>query len=215
MSFFSLRGRLSASAVLTVLLLAGPASTATSGADEAVRIPDLDGHLVDPLALPPGGRALVAVFASVDCPISNRYAPELRRIYEQFAGNGVQFLLIYPNPAESPDAIRAHLAAFNHPGRVLRDPDHRFVKAAGVTITPEAVVYDAAGPTSPGGRRRAGRLVYRGRIDDRYVRLGLERPAPTRRDLVEALDAALAGRPVEPARTDAVGCFIADFVHVH
>jgi hypothetical protein len=43
------------------------------------------------------------------------------------------------------------------------------------------------------------------------VSLGLERPAPTRHDLEEALDDTLAGRPVRQATAPAVGCFIADF----
>ena len=56
-----------------------------------------------------------------------------------------------------------------------------------------------------------GRAIYVGRIDDRYVDLGLERPAPTTHDLADALTAALAGKPIARATTQAVGCFIADF----
>jgi hypothetical protein len=56
-----------------------------------------------------------------------------------------------------------------------------------------------------------GRVVYRGRIDDRYVDLGLERPAATTHDLADALAAVVAGKPVPHPNTQAVGCFIADF----
>jgi hypothetical protein len=73
------------------------------------------------------------------------------------------------------------------------------VKFTGVTVTPEAAVY------------AAGRIVYHGRIDDRYVELGLERPAATVHDLDEALGAVLAGRPIARSATPAVGCYIADF----
>jgi hypothetical protein len=55
---------------------------------------------------------------------------------------------------------------------------------AGATITPEAVVVDPQ-----------GRVLYRGRIDDRYVSLGLERPVATRRDLDEALTDITVGKP--------------------
>ncbi len=72
---------------------------------------------------------------------------------------------------------------------------------AGATITPEAVVVDPH-----------GRVLYRGRIDDRYVSLGLERPVATRRDLDEALTDITAGKAPRQATTLAVGCFIADFV---
>jgi hypothetical protein len=53
-------------------------------------------------------------------------------------------------------------------------------------------------------------MLYRGRIDDRYVAFGKARPAPTRRDLEETLDALLEGKLPEPVTTTAIGCFIAD-----
>ena len=53
---------------------------------------DLAGQPVDPLANQ-HARAIVFVFLSADCPISNRYAPELRRLQEKFAPLGVRFWL--------------------------------------------------------------------------------------------------------------------------
>jgi hypothetical protein len=64
-------------------------------------------------------------------------------------------------------------------------------------VTPEAALY------SPAGR------VYRGRIDDWYVDVGRSRRQATQHDLRLRIDAALAGRPMTPAETEAVGCFIA------
>jgi hypothetical protein len=72
------------------------------------------------------------------------------------------------------------------------------VKLAAATITPEAAVFVD------------GRLVYRGRIDDRFVELGRERPAPTQRDLFDALTAIVAGKPAPHPKTQAVGCYISD-----
>jgi hypothetical protein len=141
----------------------------------------------------------VLIFVSTDCPISNRYAPEIRRLHDEFTPRGVRFRLVYPNPLDSEADISAHLAEYGYPQIAERDRDHLLVKKAGATITPEAAVFDAH-----------ERLVYRGRIDDRFVELGRERPAATRRDLRNALTAALAGRRVSPSETQAVGCFIAD-----
>jgi hypothetical protein len=53
--------------------------------------------------------------------------------------------------------------------------------------------------------------VYLGRIDDRYVNIGLERPAATRHDLQDALTAVLSGARISEPTTQAVGCYIADF----
>jgi hypothetical protein len=166
-----------------------------------VRPTDLDNKTLDPFAASPGANAVVFVFTSVDCPISNRYAPEVRKLYDTFSSKGVAFWLVYPNPSESSDAIRAHLKAFNYPARALRDPKHALAALTKVKVTPEAAVFD-----------KRGSLVYHGRIDDRYVSIGVERPSATRHDVQDALTAVLAGRTPAAPTQPAVGCFIADFV---
>jgi hypothetical protein len=141
----------------------------------------------------------VLIFVSTDCPISNRYAPEIKRLHDEFTSRGVRFRLVYPNPLDGEAAIGKHLQEYGLPRIAEHDRDHSLVKMAGATITPEAAVFDAR-----------QRLVYRGRIDDRFVDLGRERPAATQADLRNALTASLAGNRVSPSRTQAVGCFIAD-----
>ena len=167
----------------------------------SIRLPDLTGTLIDPLDAPTSIKATVVLFVSVDCPVSNRYAPEVIRLHDRFKTQGIAFWIVYPNPAESVATITRHLEEYRYPSRALLDPTHAFVRAAGISMTPEAAVYD-----------RAGRLVYRGRIDDRYVNIGLERPAPTRRDLEEVLIAITSGQAVTPRMTEAVGCYVADFL---
>jgi len=177
------------------------AAVSASGPAARLRVESLDGAAVDPFDAPAGTRAIVFLFTATDCPISNRYAPEVRRLATQFAPQGVAFRLVYPNPADQRAAILEHMASFAYAGAMpaLRDPKHALVKHAGATVTPEAAVY------------AAGRIVYHGRIDDRYVDLGLERPAATVHDLNDVLTAILAGRPVAHPVTQAVGCYIADF----
>ena len=166
----------------------------------AVLIQTLTGTAVDALRAPAGATAIVYIFTSTDCPVSNRYAPEVQRLVRVFAPKGVAIRLIYPSRAESDEAIRAHQRAFAYEGltEAFRDPALALVKFSGATITPEAVVV------------ANGTVVYRGRIDDRYVELGVERPAPTTHDLADALTATLAGTPIAHPITQAVGCFIAD-----
>src|SRR5215470_16766602 len=76
-------------------------SAALSGPAQA-GVQTIDGKAVDPFAPSPGVKATVFIFTSTDCPISNRYAPEVRRIVAAFAQRGVAFRLVYPNPAEQP-----------------------------------------------------------------------------------------------------------------
>jgi len=170
-------------------------------AQGSVRVENLAGTAVDPLAVPNAVKAIVFLFTSTDCPISNRYAPELRRLATLFAPKGVVFRLVYPNPAEDAAAIRTHLVDFAYGGatEALRDPKHALVKFTGATITPEAAIY------------AGGRVQYRGRIDNRFVDFGVDRPAATEHDLHDAIAAILAGKPVAHPETQAVGCYIADF----
>ena len=151
----------------------------------------------DPFAS--AARARVLLFVRTDCPITNRYAPELQRLAQEFSSRGAAFWLVYPDPATTPQAIEQHRAQYNFPGTVLRDPRHSLVKLAHATTAPEAAVFDAA-----------GRLQYHGRIDDRWVNPGTARPAARTHDLEDAIAAVLAGRrPAQPA-TQAVGCSLAD-----
>ena len=166
----------------------------------ALLVQALSGAPLDALKAPAGTKAIVFLFTSTDCPISNRYAPEMRRIAEEFAAKGVVFRLVYPNPAENAGAIREHMTAYSYAGafEAVRDPKLALVKFTGATITPEIAVVVG------------GRVVYRGRIDDRFVDLGRERPAPTQRDLFDALTAIVAGKSAPHPTTQAVGCFISD-----
>src|SRR5689334_10469573 len=79
-----------------------------AAADVAIHLLDLDGH---PFDLWPPDRAAVTVvlFTRTDCPIANRYAPDVRRLYQTYHPRGVEFVLVYVDPRESADAIRRHL----------------------------------------------------------------------------------------------------------
>ena len=141
----------------------------------------------------------VLVFTNTDCPISNRYAPEIQRLATKFAKD-VRFVFVYPVPSDSEAAIREHRKKFGS-GEWLRDASQKLVKLTGVTVTPEVAVMTAD-----------QRIRYRGRIDDRYLEFGKDRPEPTVRDLERALDAIVTGKPVPISETRAIGCFIADLV---
>lgn len=167
----------------------------------SVRVPDLENKLIDPLQPTTGTKATVILFVSTDCPISNRYAPDIHKLHDAYSKDGVAFWLVYPNPADAVADIRDHLKSFSFLGTALRDLKHDLVKAVGATITPEAAVYDAKGT-----------LTYRGRIDDRYSAIGIEKAQASRHDLQDAIAATLAGKPVNQKLTQAVGCYIADFV---
>ena len=139
------------------------------------------------------------LFVRSDCPITNRYAPELIRIAHEYEARGVEFWLVYPDAAETPERIAHHQLEYKLPGTAVRDPQHLLQKRAEARISPQAAVFD-----------RRGRLTYSGRIDDRYVAFGKARSAPTTHDLEDAIAATLDGKPIKEPRTRSVGCYLAD-----
>jgi len=175
------------------------------GAGFAQRVPgaaygyDLEGRPVTRLATS-SAQAVVLFFIATDCPISNRYAPEIDRLEKEFAGRPVAFWLVYPNATETTEGVVHHEAAFSLAGATLVKPSQWFVAQTQATITPEAAVLIPEGS--------GWRTVYAGRIDNRYVDIGRERPQATRHDLEDAVEAVLAHRIVVAAGGPPVGCGI-------
>ncbi len=144
-------------------------------------------------------KVVVLVFMSSECPISNKVAPEIERLYRKFATNGVAVCAVYPNQSDTTELIDKHRKEYRLTVPCLRDPKHELVRKAGVAITPEAAVFN---------ERRS--VVYRGRITDQFLALGKSRPEATAHDLEEAITAALAGQAPRQAHLPAVGCYIED-----
>ncbi|MGE5110184.1 MAG: redoxin domain-containing protein [Acidobacteriaceae bacterium] len=155
---------------------------------------DLNGVATSPFT--PTG-ITVLIFVRTDCPISNRYAPEIQRLAREFQGSA-KFWLVYPDQKETPAAIRKHLSDYRYTLSALRDTRHELVREAQAQITPEAAVF-------------VGKVLrYVGRIDDRAVDFGTFRVTATTHDLESALGAVIERRPVEKASKQAVGCYISD-----
>jgi len=180
----------------------GPSSQEVGPDIESTLLPagllDLDGDAFDLWKQEPA-RVTVVLFTRSDCPISNRYAPEIRRLHEKYHGREVDFYLVYVDPREQSETIRAHMQEYEYPCPGLRDPQHTLVELCQATTTPEAVVFD-----------KDRTIVYLGRIDDLYADVGKASAAATTHDLADAIEATVEGRPVANPRTEAVGCPIAD-----
>jgi len=154
-----------------------------------------------PSATPPI-HAKVLFFVATDCVYSDRYFPEMLRLQREFTNRGVTFTWVYPNRYERLSAVEAHQHDFAAPvADVKLDSDGSLTRQAAVHITPEAAVLIP-------GKNGNWITAYHGRIDDRYVRIGLERPQASHRDLEIAIRQVLAGKPAPPPNGAPVGCAI-------
>jgi hypothetical protein len=163
---------------------------------------NLDGQPVTRLA-DPDTQAVVLFFVASDCPISNRYFPELQRLESKFAAQHIAFWFVYPNAGEAPETVRQHQAAFGSEPHTLLDLHQRLVALTRVKVTPESAIL-----VPEHANTEVLRTVYHGRIDDRYLDIGKERPVATRHDLERAILEVLQHRAVQPPDASAVGCGI-------
>ena len=155
-------------------------------------------------------QAVVLFFVATDCPVSNRYAPEIHRLENEFAGKPVAFWIVYPNATETAATIQHNQASYGLGGPTLVRPRKELMALAHPTVTPESAVLVPDKASAQGFR-----TAYVGRIDDRYVAFGKERPKATRHDLEAAISAVLNHQAVSPPGGPPVGCGIVSETALH
>src|SRR5437016_1272658 len=166
-----------------------------ANAVEPFTLPDAAGKPVAPLGAK-DQKALVVVFVGTECPINNAYMPRLVELHNSYKSKGVGLVAINSNQQDMPAAVAEHAKKHELPFPVLKDANNIVADRFGAKRVPEAFLLDAA-----------GKILYRGRIDDQYG-VGFKRPSPTRKDLVEAIDEVLAGNSVSVPVTEVAGCVI-------
>ncbi len=141
--------------------------------------------------------AIVIMTQGNGCPIVRNAMPFLREVRDQYADKGVQFFLLNSNIQDNRKSIAAESAEFGFDIPVLDDSLQLIGDALRVTRTAEIFVID----------NRTKRVVYHGPVDDRltYER---QRAEAKHTYLADALDAVIAGKPVEVAQVSAPGCIV-------
>src|SRR4051812_24760454 len=105
----------------------------------SLTITGVTGEILRPLE--PSGTANVLVFSATDCPVSNGYAPEIRRICSAYAAKGIGCVLIYEDVGATTAAIRAHMADYGYTSLPAAfDADGAVAAAVGATMTPEVAL---------------------------------------------------------------------------
>ena len=144
-------------------------------------------------------KLLLVMFLCRHCPYVQHVKAELSRLARDYAVQSVGLLAISANdaqnyPDDAPESLGefARQEGFTFP--LCHDESQATAKAYTAACTPDFFLFD-----------RARRLLYRGQLDD--SRPGNGKPV-TGRDLRQALDAALAGKPVGQDQRPSAGCNI-------
>jgi thiol-disulfide isomerase/thioredoxin len=146
-----------------------------------------------------GKKALLVMFVCRHCPYVRHVVPELTRLGRDYAAKDVGIVAISANDAAAyPDDAPAGLkqmaveAGLSFP--LCHDESQATARDYRAACTPDFFLFD--------GQRK---LVYRGQLD--ASRPGNGQPVDGR-DLRGAMDAVLAGRPVDPTQRPSLGCNI-------
>jgi peroxiredoxin len=148
--------------------------------------------------------ALLVAFICNHCPFVQHVAGELAALSRDLPAQGVAMVAISSNdaavyPADGPEAMAAEAARQGWAFPYLYDESQSVAQAYRAACTPDFFLFD--GGDSDGQRR----LVYRGQLDASRPGNGLP---VTGADLRAAVDAVLAGRPVEGDQRPSLGCNI-------
>lgn len=148
---------------------------------------------------PPTTQYVVYIFLSETCPICQSQTIELKNLSEHFTAKGVEFIGVFPNISISTEAsITKFKEKYNIPFTVKIDADQKLTKQFSATITPQVFVV----------RTADNKVLYSGKVDNGYERIGKRRTVVTDRHLQKALLSILNKEIPEPAETKPVGCFI-------
>ncbi|MEL6194418.1 MAG: hypothetical protein AAFR66_20330 [Bacteroidota bacterium] len=142
----------------------------------------------------------VYVFLHESCVISQYYTLPLRELHEEYASEHVAFIGVFPSFSSKPENIQAFKEKYQIPFELKPDYYHTRKEALGATVTPEVVVYNET----------QGEILYKGRIDDAYARVGQRKRITSTSELRDVLEAILQHKPIKVSNTKAVGCFISN-----
>jgi peroxiredoxin len=188
----------------SLLVIAGAIFASGARAENEVPAPPAIGTTIEDFTLPDvdnkerslkslaGKNGTVLLFIAVQCPVSNAYNERMEKLAQEYKAKGIAVIGINSNVAENADAVKAHASDNKLSFTILKDPGNKIADKLGASVTPEAYFLDAN-----------NKLLYHGRIDNARNVAQLETS-----DLRNALDAALAGKPIEKPEAKAFGCSI-------
>ncbi len=146
-----------------------------------------------------GKPALLVAFICNHCPYVKHIAPAFAQLAKEYQDKGVGVVAINSNdftsyPDDSPTMMKAEIGQRKYTFPYLVDETQATAQAYHAACTPDFFLFD-----------KDHKLVYRGQMDG--SRPGNNQPV-TGKDLRDALDAVLAGRPATKDQRPSMGCNI-------
>jgi len=140
----------------------------------------------------------VYYFLAEECVICQQYTSTIIKLHESYNSEHISFVGLFPNRFSKEESISAYKEKYSIPFTLKREFYQTKTKEFGVEVTPEVVVYNET----------KNKVVYKGRIDNLFVRVGKRRRVVTSSELEDVLKAIKSGEVSTTQNTSSVGCFI-------
>lgn len=170
-------------------------SSGLQAAEPPLELQGTDGKLHTPLVAD-GTKPIILFFVSPFCSTTRPFMPEINAIAADYADKASVYL-VHSDSEITVEVAFQHADMYKVKVPVLVDREQKLARLVKAAITPEAVVL------SPGGE-----TLYKGRINDLYLGPTKRQRAASTKDLCDALDAILVGKPVPSPQNEAQGCKI-------
>lgn len=147
---------------------------------------------------PKPNNVIVYLFLGEECIISQQYTVLIKRLFQEYASEKLAFKGLFPNPSSSLEKIEQFNEKYELPFDLEIDHLQRQMEAFSVKVTPEVVVFDEIKKV----------VIYQGRLDNTFVRVGKRRTITTTSELEDVLRELKNGHSIDFHKTEAVGCYI-------
>ena len=178
-------------------LLAGELEIGSTMPLKDLELADISGKNIT-LATAKGDAGTLVVFSCNTCPWVIRWEDRYVSLANTYAQKGIGMIAVNSNAArfggeDSLEEMLEHAKNNGYNFPYAQDPESELASAFGATKTPHIYLFNAD-----------DKLVYRGAIDDNAKNAKkVDEPF-----LANAIDALLAGNPINPQTTKALGCSI-------
>ncbi|TVQ67495.1 MAG: thioredoxin family protein [Balneolaceae bacterium] len=146
-----------------------------------------------------GKKGVLVLFISNHCPYVKLIKKELARFASDYSDRGIGVIAIASNdvqnyPDDRPEKMKEDAEEFGYTFPYLYDETQEVAKAYKAACTPDLYLFDGE-----------MKLWYRGQFDDARPKNEIK---PTGRDLREATDLLLEGKPAPSVQKPSIGCNI-------
>lgn len=137
------------------------------------------------------------IFLLDECVICQSYTNTLNELYAEY-GEEVSFIGVFPNFSSKPAKIEQWKTMHKIKFPTRTDYFKDLSRKLGAEIMPQIVLFNET----------TEEILYNGRIDDKFARIGKQRRVITTHEFADALEAIRNESSISIKVTQPIGCFI-------